>query len=309
MSDAEMREAMLYDKQADGTVVCRLCHHGCRIPDGGAGFCCVRENTGGTLYASGYGRVSALNPDPIEKKPLYRFHPGKMILSAGGFGCNLRCPFCQNHDIAALYTENGGADSRLIDGQAESFWHNADVIPPEKLARFVALKTADGNIGLAYTYNEPTVGIEYILDCARLINEAGLFNVLVTNGSVSAGALALLLPLTDAMNIDVKGFTEAFYKKLSGDLQTVKRTVEAAAGRCHVEVTTLIIPGENDSDEEIDALSRWLAGISPDIPLHLTRFFPRHKYGGKQPTPRETVLRLKGVAERHCRYVYAGNMM
>jgi pyruvate formate lyase activating enzyme len=296
MSETETREALLYDGQPDGAVACRLCHHGCRVPDGEAGFCLVRENKGGTLYALGYGRVSALNVDPVEKKPLYRFHPGAMILSAGGYGCNLRCPFCQNHDIAAP------------SDTLNNVWRNADIIPPEKLARLAELKVSDGSIGLAYTYNEPTVGIEYILDCARLIHEAGLLNVLVTNGCVSGEALSLLLPHTDAMNIDVKCFTQSFYKKLSGDLQTVKRTVEAAAGRCHVEVTTLIIPDENDSDEEIDALSRWLAGISPDIPLHLTRFFPRHKYGGRQPTPRETVLRLKNVAERHCRYVYAGNM-
>jgi pyruvate formate lyase activating enzyme len=300
MSDAEMREAVLYEKLPDGGAACRLCHHGCRVADGGAGFCLVRENIGGTLYASGYGTVSALNLDPIEKKPLYRFHPGKMILSVGGFGCSLRCPFCQNHEIAALYSDNGMPESRN--------WHNADIIPAEKLVQFAQLKAAEGNIGLAYTYNEPSIGIEYILDCARLIHDAGLFNVLVTNGSISGEALSLLLPRIDAMNIDVKGFTDAFYRKLSGDLQTVKRTVEAAAESCHVEVTTLIIPGENDSDEEIDSLSRWLAGISPDIPLHLSRFFPRHKYAGRQPTPRETVLRLKKVAERHCKFVYAGNM-
>jgi pyruvate formate lyase activating enzyme len=300
MSDTEKREAVLYEKLPDGTVACRLCNHGCRIADGHEGLCFVRENTGGTLYASGYGRVSALNLDPIEKKPLYRFHPGKMVLSVGGFGCNLRCPFCQNHEIAALYSNNDTLEGRS--------WRNADIIAAEKIVRLAELKVSDGNIGLAYTYNEPTVGIEYILDCARLIHEAGLFNVLVTNGSISGEALSLLLPHIDAMNIDVKGFTEAFYKKLSGDLQTVKRTVEAAAERCHVEVTTLIIPGENDSDEEIDSLSRWLAGINPEIPLHLSRFVPRHKYENRQPTPRETILRLKQVAERNCKFVYAGNM-
>jgi pyruvate formate lyase activating enzyme len=292
-----MTEALFYDRLGGGVAGCRLCHHRCQIPEGAAGLCRVRENIGGTLYAAGYGKLSALNLDPVEKKPLYRFHPGKMILSVGGFGCNLRCPFCQNHEIAA------------VDSQGESgSWRDADAVPPETLARLAQIKTAEGNIGLAYTYNEPSIGIEYVLDCARLIHEAGLFNVLVTNGSFSSEALAALLPHIDAMNIDVKGFTDNFYRKLSGNLHKVKETVEQAAGSCHVEVTTLIIPGENDTDEEIDTLACWLAGISNEIPLHLTRFFPRHRYADRQATPRETVLRLKGIAERHCKFVYAGNM-
>ncbi len=300
-----MREAVLYDRHPDGAVTCRLCFHRCRIPPGGTGYCLVRENAGGVLYASGYGKVSGLSLDSIEKKPLYRFHPGSMVLSVGGYGCNLRCPFCQNHGIAALYADDGDA---ALSHPSVPAWRAADVIPPEKLARSALAALAAGNIGLAYTYNEPTTGIEYILDCARLIHEAGLYNVLVTNGSVTEEALALLLPHTDAMNIDVKGFTDAFYKKLGGDLHTVKRTVELASKFCHVEVTTLIIPGENDSPEEMDALSAWLAGIDPGIPLHLSRFFPRHRYAGREATPRETVLKLKRVAERHCKYVYAGNM-
>ncbi len=283
----EPREAMFYEKLDGGAAACGLCHHKCKIPEGGAGFCGVRKNTGGTLYALGYGICSAVNLDPIEKKPLRRFHPGGRILSIGGFGCNLICPFCQNSEISVL---NGAT------------WLEGNYIPPEALAAHAEREKINGNIGVAFTYNEPTINAEYILDCFRIFREAGLFNVLVTNGSVTGEALAELLPLTDAMNIDLKGFSAGFYKKIGGDLETVKETIKLSNERCHVEVTTLIIPGENDSPEEIEALSRWLSSVSPGIPLHLTRFFPRYKYTGKSPTPKETILRHKKNAENFCRY-------
>jgi len=184
-----------------------------------------------------------------------------------------------------------------------------DTLPvtPEALVQKAVDTTAKGNIGLAYTYNEPLIGYEFVYDCAKLIREKGLKNVVVTNGYICEEPLIKLLPLIDAMNIDLKAFTDTFYKKISGGLDTVKRTIELSAKTCHVEVTTLIIPGENDSEEEIASLSEWLSGISSEIPLHISRFFPRYRYLDRQPTPVEKVYRLAEVARRSLKYVYTGN--
>ena len=164
-----------------------------------------------------------------------------------------------------------------------------------------------GNIGVAYTYNEPLVGYEYVRDCAGLVHQAGMLNVLVTNGTIAEQPWRELLPLLDAVNIDLKGFTEGWYRRLGGDLETVKRSIALAAESCHVEVTTLVVPGENDSEEEMRALSAWLASVSPDIPLHVSRFFPRHRMQDRPPTPVPTVYRLAQVARERLRAVYTGN--
>ena len=229
--------------------------------------------------------------DPIEKKPLARYRPGTRILSVGSYGCNLNCPFCQNHSISMATEES-----------AETVF-----VPPEALVQKALELVPRGNIGIAYTYNEPLISYEYVTDCARLAHENGLINVLVTNGNICEEPLRELLPLIDAMNIDLKGFTDDFYKKLHGDLETVKQTISAASESCHVEVTTLIIPEENDGPAEMEDLSAWLAGINADIPLHISRFFPRYRYGNKCPTPVDTVYSLAEVARRHLRYVYTGN--
>ncbi|MEL4105424.1 AmmeMemoRadiSam system radical SAM enzyme [Oscillospiraceae bacterium WX1] len=272
-------------------IACDICPHACFIEEGHVGFCHARGNTGEKITAVNYGRLTSLALDPIEKKPLKRFLPGSLILSVGSFGCNLRCPFCQNCTIS------------MADMTAETaFW------PPEQLVDYALALRPRGNIGLAFTYNEPLVGYEYVLDCARLAQTHKLKNVLVTNGYVCEEPLRALLPLVDAMNIDLKGFTEAFYKKLSGDLETVKRTVAISAGQCHVEVTTLIIPGENDGEDDMLSLASWLGTVSPDIPLHLTRFFPRYQYADKSPTPVETLQRLGEIAKHHLRHVYLGNI-
>jgi pyruvate formate lyase activating enzyme len=181
-------------------------------------------------------------------------------------------------------------------------------ITPEQLADKAQELRPRGNIGVAYTYNEPLIGYEFVYDCAVLASRRGLKNVLVTNGYICEKPLCDILPHIDAMNIDLKGFTEEFYKKLGGDLETVKRTVGLSAKSCHVEVTTLVIPGENDSEDEMAALSGWLAGISPDIPLHLSRFFPRYKYKDRSPTPPETLYRLRDIAKKNLEHVYLGNI-
>jgi len=272
-------------------VQCELCFHRCELEEGQTGFCRARGNRGGTVVALNYGKLTSLALDPIEKKPLRHFHPGSWILSAGSFGCNMRCPFCQNYQIAMAREGDIGTVS----------------VTPERLAEKAEELVPDGNIGVAYTYNECLVGYEYIRDTGALVHQRGMVNVLVTNGIIEERPWLELLPLIDAVNIDLKGFTSDWYRRLEGDLETVKRSIVLAAERCHLEVTTLLIPWENDSVEEIRALSRWLAGISPDIPLHLTRFFPRYKMKNLPPTALRSVYDLAEVARESLNYVYTGN--
>lgn len=269
---------------------CGLCFHRCSLDEGRTGLCRARANRGGRIVPLGYGRLSSLALDPIEKKPLRRFHPGSLILSAGSFGCNLRCPFCQNAEISMA-----GAEFPTRE------------YTPEALAQLALALKPRGNIGVAYTYNEPLVGYEYVRDCAALAREAGLLNVLVTNGTIEDAPWRQLLPLIDAVNIDLKGFSEDWYRSLGGDLETVKRSIATAAQFCHVEVTTLIVPGGNDGEGEMRALSSWLASVSPDIPLHVSRFFPRHLMTDRPPTPVETVCRLAEAARERLNFVYTGN--
>lgn len=272
------------------SIACELCFHHCTLDEGQTGLCRARANQEGQIVPLNYGKLTALALDPIEKKPLRRFHPGSLVLSVGSFGCNLRCPFCQNAEIAAM-----GADIPTQD------------CPPEALVREAVRLRERGNIGVAYTYNEPLVGYEYVRDCAALVHEAGMLNVLVTNGTIEESPFRALLPLIDAVNIDLKGFTEQWYHTLGGDLETVKRSIVLAAQVCHVEVTTLIVPGENDGEHEMRALTAWLASVSPDIPLHVSRFFPRHHMTDRPPTPVETVYHLAEVAQEQLQYVYTGN--
>ena len=285
------RPAIFWSAYEDGIVSCSLCPHSCKIPDGSAGFCGVRENIGGKLYAMGYGRVSSIALDPVEKKPLYRFHPGRNVLSIGGFGCNMRCPFCQNCEISMEHDETR---------------QNARIFTPEQINGLARQTVSENNIGVAYTYNEPLIGYEFLYDCARLVRDAGLKNVVVTNGYISREPLEALLPLIDAMNIDLKGFSDRFYQELSGGLEAVKETIAIARERCHVEITTLIIPGENEND--VVELARWIASLDPEIPLHLSRFFPRYRYSDRAPTPRETILKLRDEAGKFLTNVFVGNM-
>ena len=270
---------------------CELCFHHCEPDEGQTGLCRARGCRSGEIVPLNYGKLTSLALDPIEKKPLRRFHPGSLILSAGSFGCNLRCPFCQNHEI-----------SMAGDGEIQTV-----ELFPEQLAAKAAELVPRGNIGVAYTYNEPLVGYEYVRDCAALVHARGLVNVLVTNGTIEETPWRVLLPLIDAVNIDLKGFTDVWYKKLGGDLDTVKRSIALAAERCHVEVTTLLIPGENDGAEEVRELARWLAGVDPDIPLHLSRFFPRYRMTDRPPTSVERVYLLANEARAYLTHVYTGN--
>lgn len=271
-------------------LTCELCFHHCQLEEGQTGFCRARGNRNGEIVSLNYGKLTALALDPIEKKPLRRFHSGSLILSVGSFGCNLHCPFCQNAGIATVGSEAYTQDCS-----------------PEQLVQEALRLREQGNIGIAYTYNEPLVGYEYVRDCAELVHQTGMLNVLVTNGTIEEGPWKALLPLLDAVNIDLKGFTSDWYRRLGGDLATVKRSIDLAAQHCHIEVTTLIVPGENDSEDEMRALSAWLASVSPEIPLHVSRFFPQHQMQDRPPTPVQTVYRLAEVARERLRYVYTGN--
>ncbi|MBO4368167.1 MAG: AmmeMemoRadiSam system radical SAM enzyme [Clostridia bacterium] len=282
---------------------CGVCFHRCDIPEGKRGFCGARICTDGRIIPENYGRITSLALDPIEKKPLRRFHPGSMILSVGSYGCNLRCPFCQNHEIS--WSE-----------QAMRFRESAETATPEELVRYALRCRSGGNIGLAFTYNEPLIGWEFIRDTAKLAHEKGLVNVLVTNGTAELPVLEALSGLIDAMNIDLKGFTRHYYTDiLGGDLETVKAFITRAVQICHVELTTLIVPGENDSADEMRTLSSWVASlkdttgnvIGTDIPLHVSRFFPRFHMTDRAPTDTDLIYALAEEARHKLAYVYTGN--
>lgn len=271
--------------------ICRICPHKCKLDEGQIGFCKARVCRDGKVVSENYGRITALALDPIEKKPLYHYYPGSKILSLGSYGCNLRCPFCQNCHISMTGGDGLDYGEKSISALVEQAYNLKE----------------KGNIGIAFTYNEPLIGYEFVKECGLHAKERGLKNIVVTNGYICEEPLIELLPIIDAFNIDLKGFSHEFYKKLRGDLNTVKRTISIAAKACHLEVTTLIIPGENDSEEEMEALSEWLASISPDIPLHISRFFPRWKMQDKSATPIDKIYRLADIARRNLKYVYEGN--
>lgn len=273
--------------------VCETCPCHCRLEDGAFGACRARRAEGERVVCENYGRITSLALDPIEKKPLAFFHPGRPILSIGSYGCNLHCPFCQNDGISQ---------------------HGVDEVATERMTPIMLADLAQrlarerGNLGIAYTYNEPLVGWEFVRDCAKEIHARGLFNVIVSNGMAESAVVEELAPLVDAANIDLKGPSQEFYDWVGGDYRTVCRTIEIfhAAG-CHVEVTTLVVPGRNDKEADIDAIASFLAAISPDIPLHVTRFFPRYRLLDVPPTPVATVRALAEVARARLRHVLVGN--
>lgn len=273
-------------------VICETCMHHCRLESGQRGLCRARKNENGVIVCENYGVVTSLALDPIEKKPFHCFYPGSMILSAGSFGCNLQCPFCQNHEISMAGREG---------------FPDAVILSPQALAKKALLCREMGNIGVAFTYNEPLVGWEYVLDTARIVKSSGMKNVLVTNGTASLSVLEKLLPFVDAMNIDLKGFREEYYRRLGGDLQTVREFIRRAAQDCHVELTTLIIPGENDDVQDMAEEARWIASVREDIPLHITRFFPRYHMQDRRATEIGSMQKLAETAEQYLEKVFLGN--
>lgn len=283
-----MREAMYYRPHEQG-LRCSLCPKECIIREGATGFCRVRKNIGNTLYTENYGECSSYALDPIEKKPLYHFYPGSTILSLGTWGCNFSCSFCQNWEIAQ-------EDPKTMK------------LSPEQAVELARQEKKNRNIGLAYTYSEPSVWYEYVLDTAKAVKQAGMKNVLITNGFINREPLEEILPYIDAMNIDIKAFNKEYYQKVcAGELEDVKETVAIAASACHVEITTLLVPGLNDKKDEIEQLSTWLGKINGDIPLHFSRYFPNYKMD-LPPTPESTMIMAQEIARKQLNYVYLGNL-
>lgn len=271
---------------------CPICPRRCMLAEGQHGFCHARVNRNGAVVCENYGRITSLALDPIEKKPLKRFYPGSNILSVGSYGCNMDCAFCQNCSISK-------ADAEGI------LW---DEISPQSLVTLAESYRAQGNIGLAFTYNEPLVGYEFVFDCVKLAQQFGLKTALVTNGMIEPKPWEALLPYIDAANIDLKAFTQEGYRSLGGNLEVVKSTITAAVGRIHLELTTLIVPGLNDGEDEMRAQTEWIASLSSEIPLHLSRFFPRYRMKDSVPTPIDTILRLAKIARERLTFVYTGNI-
>ena len=286
-------EARWYISHDDGSVQCTLCPHNCKLADEKSGICRVRTNKAGRLTSSVYGIVSAIHIDPIEKKPLYHFHPGSHILSLGTYGCNLRCYFCQNCSIS---------QSAPDAGSIKNFY------TPDQIIQ-LALQQP-GNIGIAFTYNEPIVWYEYMFDIARLAKNAGLKTVMVTNGFINKAPLNELLPLIDAFSVDLKAFSDDFYKTVtSSKLEPVKESLTSIseAGK-HLEVVNLVVPGLNDDEESFTNMVHWISGkLGKETVLHISRYFPNYKLA-TEATPVSSIKRLTCLAEKELTYVYAGNI-
>lgn len=284
-----LKEAMFYNLNDEKRVACGLCPHHCILKADQLGLCRVRRNDAGILHTLNYAQVSALALDPIEKKPLYHFYPSTMILSAGSFGCNLFCGFCQNYNIA----------HEISQGRT---------ILPEDMVTICNQTRNDGSIGLAFTYNEPSIWYEYVYDTAKLLKDADMKVILISNGYIELKPLEKILPLVDAINIDLKAFTDHFYtRNCKAKLEPVKKVIEKVANHTHLEITTLIITGENDTEKEINELTRWLATVNPHIPLHLSRYYPAYQFTN-EPTPIKTMELAYNTAKQHLNFVYLGNL-
>jgi pyruvate formate lyase activating enzyme len=280
-------ECTLYEKKAD-TVQCKACSHRCIIAKGKTGICGVRENKNGKLVSLLYGKVSAMQVDSIEKKPLFHFLPGTYTFSISGVGCNFKCAFCQNYHLS----------------QTRKFDHLHEVTPEQ----IVEKAQRSGCESISYTYNEPTIFIEFVHDVAKLAQEKGLKNILVTNGYMTKECLEYIAPFVDAMNIDLKAYTNTFYHKIcSAKLQPVLDTIKRAHEKgIHVEITTLVIPDENDKDFE--KIAQFIASVDKNIPWHISRFFPMYKMLDKTATPIDVLKKAEKTGKKYLKYVYIGNV-
>lgn len=271
------------------SIQCQICPHRCVLKDGKWGICKVRKVENRKLVATNYAEVTSISLDPIEKKPLYHYMPGKNILSIGSFGCNMTCSFCQNHEISQQRPKS-------------------DCLSVERLC--TTLNELSDNIGVAFTYNEPLMWYEYVYDASRRIKEkySGKKIVLVTNGYINEEPLMKLLPYIDAMNIDLKGYTNNYYRRICGaNLNPVLNTIKLVANKVHLEITTLLVRDENDSLEEVEQIAKFIAELNADIPLHLSRYFPRYKLEN-QATEIDVLIKAQQIAKKYLNYVYIGNV-
>jgi pyruvate formate lyase activating enzyme len=288
-----MQEALFYTKKENNLVECELCPWYCELKPGQTGGCKVRTNVRGSLKTQVYNRVAAFGTDPVEKKPLYHFYPGKKIFSIGEVGCNLHCTYCQNHSISQCY--------------ASQFYGFYPITSVQIIKQAINIKN---NIGIAYTYNEPFTFYEFMLDTAQLARQNGFKNVVVSNGYVNPEPLLNILPLIDAFNIDLKAFSNKFYKtQTKGKLKPVLDCIKLIARNGnHLEITNLVIPGLNDDEEEFDQMVQWIAGeTGKDTPLHLSRYFPVYKLKSPQ-TPVELLFKMYEISKKYLNYVYLGNI-
>ncbi len=287
-----MKSAIFYDSLADNKVQCGLCPHRCVIADGGFGVCGVRKNESGVLRHLYYGEVCAVNLDPIEKKPLYHFYPGAKTYSIALPGCNMRCPFCQNWQI-----------SQAVPGQKINTAH----ILPEEI---VGEAREQGSSIISYTYTEPIVSYEYVLECMRLAKRNGMKNVLVSNGNILEAPLNEMSDFLDAANIDLKCFTEEGYRYLGGDLKSVTDSIEFLHKKgVWLEVATLVVPGFNDSDEELSDIAQFIAGVSVDMPWHISAFYPTYKMMDRPPTDVQRIIGAEAIGRKAgINYIYPGNI-
>lgn len=289
-----MKPALLYEKSLDNHVKCHLCAHGCTIPPGELGICRVRKNVAGTLYSLNYHKVAAINNDPIEKKPLYHFLPGSQSLSVAAMGCNFHCQFCQNHSLSMIETEE------QILGEKVS---------PAQLVRMAHQMNSQS---ISFTYTEPTIYFELMVETAKLAKEENLKTVMVTNGYMSDKALTEIAPYMDAANIDLKSFSDAFYRKYCGArLQPVLDTIQKMKQhQIWIELTTLLIPDLNSSEKEVDSIINFILEIGADTPWHVSRFFPQHRMLDKSATnPKAIYSILESAQKKGLRYLFSGNTM
>ncbi len=286
-----MKQAVYFDEYEDGdsqdVLICYLCPKHCVIPPNGVGFCKVRKNMRGMLYSLNYGQITSINMDPIEKKPLYHYAPGSKILSVGSWGCNLSCSFCQNYTTAH---------------EKPKYVQRVD---PDQL---VEIAFSEESEGIAFTYNEPIVSFEFLLDTSRAASKEGLFNVMVTNGFIDEEPFKLLTQSIKAMNIDLKFWNRDYYEEIGGERNAVLKTIQKAhESDLHVELTTLLIPGKSDGIDDITEEVKWISELSDEIPLHLSRYFPAYK-SDIPPTDEDVMIKLYDKAKEYLKYVYLGNI-
>ncbi len=272
-------------------VICNICTRNCLLEEGQTGFCKGRIVKEGKVISKNYGVITSLSLDNVEKKPLHNYMPGKKVLSVGSFGCNFTCPFCQNYQIAC----SDGSNIEKI------------YLSPEELVKRAEELIVKDNIGIAYTYNEPLIGYEYVIDCSKLAHEKNMKNILVTNGSINKNIFKEVIEHIDAVNIDLKGFNEDFYRSIGGDLNTVLENIKIASENCHVEITTLVIPRLRNNEDEIRRIAKFIKKIDSKIPLHISRFFPAYKMYDESPTNVDTVYNYVDIVREYLEYVYPGN--
>lgn len=296
-----LKEALLYEKLEDNFVRCFLCNHRCKIASQKLGFCAVRQNIDGILYAHTYGKPCALHIDPIEKKPLYHFFPGSSAFSLATVGCNFRCGFCQNWEISQQSFVKQGASLRKASSSEE-------VVPPEEIVKAAVRQKCKS---ISYTYTEPTVFFEYAFETAKLAKEKGLYNNFVTNGYMTGDCLEMAKPYLDAANVDLKFFKEASYQKIcKAKLHPVLDSIKLMHKLgIWVEVTTLVVPDENDSEEELRDIAQFLVSLDKNIPWHISRFHPNYQFSDREPTPEKTLKKAEELGRKAgLNYIYVGNV-